>query len=581
MKRKENKGNRCQTEIMQELSKVQEKMHKNPFTPTIEIIRDIMVAPCNASKLTNSSIINGYQIEGRKIGDISYHLAYAAAILLTQKTLLYGYRSVAPVVFDNMINYVFECSEDKKKNLTKILDTKRILCRVNYWEDMGEDTKNHSSVSVPNLFALNLTLFWIVFELWVARKIEDEKIIKLFKSILDNFSPKNNDETAFLPDINSFVSEKLTLSPFQVAELKIARNFAEYFSEKDCKNGAKYAEYFRGLNYKLIIRTFRSLFEVSSEDYTALMCSFNEKSVCSNEYLKRFKNCFTIDLNPENNDFKMKKMYIMHYSCMIDTYLLSYWSGYNFRWKAKLEIEKYEKRIFETEERYNKTVSGYEKEKQSKKIYIRSLKDEILRLKGEVEKTSADNVDKLAGKIEELEVALNKEKEKQLALKAEYEQRLRKAEKASLRVSSLEKQVKALEEENEELEEQLRDLDVVEEIEADETEDCLEDELFTSENLEIAKKCKFAFFVPGSADVTELSKLFPNSKFLRSKRTTLDIGSATEYVIACTKGLKHSTYWKIEDQCVHYNIGYICINSYSPKTMFRTAIEVYRKMQSS
>lgn len=581
MKRKENKEYEFPTEIMQEFLKAREKIHNNPFTSTIGIIRDIIATPCNTSKLTNSSIINGYQFNGHKIDNISFHLAYATTILLIQKILLYGYKTIAPVVFDDMVNFIFECNEDKKKNLSKILGTRRALDRELYWEDMGESIKTSPLVSLPNLFALHLTVMWIVFDLWIARKVEDEKIIKLIKSILDDFSPKENEDSTFLPDINPLVSEKLTLTPFQVAELKIAKDFVGYFVKKDNKNGAKYAEYFNNLNYKAIFRTFNILVEISSEDYCKIICASNEKTIYFDEYIKDIKNCFSIEINPEDDDYKMKKMYIKYNAQKIDTYLVSYWSEFDFKWKMKLEIDKYEKQISETEERCSKKVSGYEKEKQSKKIYIRSLKDEITRLKGEVEKSSVDNIGRLTEKIRELEAAIEKEKEKQSSLKAEYEQRLRKAEKVSLRISNLEKQIKALEEENDELEEKLRSFDTKEEIEEEPFDECPEEDLFTNENLEIAQKCKFAFFVPSSADVTELSKLFPNSKILRSKRTTLDIGSATEYVIACTKGLKHSTYWKIEDQCNHHNIGYICINSYSPKTMFKTAIDVYRKKQTN
>lgn len=102
-------------------------------------------------------------------------------------------------------------------------------------------------------------------------------------------------------------------------------------------------------------------------------------------------------------------------------------------------------------------------------------------------------------------------------------------------------------------------------------------DIFTDENLEIAKSCKLTFFVPAFVRCDALRTLFPNSRFIVVDSEVYDIGRASEAVVICIKGISHSLYNNLVSQCDRYGVSYVPVNSFGTKTVFTAAVNAINK----
>lgn len=227
---------------------------------------------------------------------------------------------------------------------------------------------------------------------------------------------------------------------------------------------------------------------------------------------------------------------------------------------------------------------GYISEIKTLKSTLRKKNKEIQSLEKTVAKDSSEEIECLQKKNDALAEELSRKQKEIQENQSELNTCRTKYIRYKTRIETLTQQTESLKKQNASMGEELKEKD---EVIKSLTEDYAS--MFpnnntqpdiSDEDIEIAKLCKYVFFIPSFANslIPIIQNYFPNSKVIRSQENdTFNIGTSTDGVIMCTMGIKHGTYWRLRTQCESLNIGIAYVNSCGLKSFFTCAVEKYKK----
>lgn len=203
--------------------------------------------------------------------------------------------------------------------------------------------------------------------------------------------------------------------------------------------------------------------------------------------------------------------------------------------------------------------------------YEKSAAPEVERLSSRVNTLLKENAELKAQKVE-LKRDIDTDNSKNAKFKSRIDALSQEIEKLKRQLNAAKKEADEATQENKVLTAEIIDM-------IDMEGDANSDSGFSEEDMEIARKCKFAFLVPSYPTTYHLKKLFPNSRFINTQESeNFDIGASVEKVIICIDGIPHSSAHKAINQAKKYGVGTLRIQSYGTRRFFNEAVNAYKQL---
>jgi len=245
------------------------------------------------------------------------------------------------------------------------------------------------------------------------------------------------------------------------------------------------------------------------------------------------------------------------------------------------KYNKFTMTLFDRNKKLEESIQKEKERTEKYRSYSRELKQKITSVQKQMDEYDENRLVKLQSEINKKTSEVSKLTSSLSELRQEFDRKNDKDDKIKEKIRSLSEENIKLREKILELENRLRKNTRATENEASALPETKErsdtEELYSEENLKIAREVRFAFFVPKSYDTAKLKKLFSTSKFFCVEERGFTIGSSTDAVVHCIKFNSHATTFKIDKQCRELRIPCIRVNSLGIDRFFRETIEGYKK----
>lgn len=546
-------------------------------------------------KLNNpipNEFFENFKLYGKlHIPNVEKHLAMAAA-LFTVKEINVNYKRIISIdaIINNTQKTVAKAlAEFKRKTKSLNPDYAMLISNQNIFEGNFDETAN-----ILRPLAQCYSDFSILADLWRIGDLNDMAFVAFFdkavgRTVISTFKPDDFD---------------LIYGPSQWAAFCVATDFLAQVAQADyeCSEAAQKIirtikrHGFFDFGYRDICRrmgkkkTIEYLELMQSEPYIVKYHKDDDTLQRLRPYLWD-KSQRLLDLAKEDEQFYEPALRQIYFGTQTMTtnamnmFETSMWMELGYEDKAEAD-----RRVNEEIAQKNKALSNSVIEKRELQSQIKKLRKEVSHLKESQVVGDSEEIISLKGKIESLDTekkeALRKYDEARKELetiktrdvraKDKLADTIAKLDKERTRGNTLEGKLGEKDREIGELQTTVQELNsFVERLLSDKS----SKSPFPEGDIEVAQKCKYVFFIPatGNSVIPILEKYFPKSKFIRSGEfDTFVIGTSTQAVIACTQGIAHGTYWRMEKQCKSLGIEYIPVNSCGLITLFNTAVKKYR-----
>ena len=523
-----------------------------------------------------------YKFRGvQPVENIRSHLSYAAALMCLKECYLFE---------EYQLNY-----NKFLQSLTTIVGD--LLSKTKVYDVVDNDV--HFFVSngyvVENLFddtfdiagrlGRTYSIFTVIMDCWKNEAIGDG----WFVQVVEDFASR-------LP-IQNFKRENfIKISPFQFTSLKIAIDFLEQLSLAGFECSSLFVDPVRRLkNLKTENLNLSSeCTGLTDNDFFKMIqlmqnsCYNVEKHADDEELFELIPyvdelSVKMLNLTKEDRSFyeaAVRQIYFSTASVTLgamNEYEDIMFNAMSFQYEDEME-EKYNASLKSKEDAYTSLFDQHKELKSRTK----KLQKDFNALSKKISDGDNPEIERLTSRVNALKLQLDETSTKLEDTKKELAAKTNKDARFEARIKNLEDQLNSLKKENARLKSSLNESnDIIEDLNND-----LEnihsfaspDEAFSEEDVALAKNCDFVFFVPTFVPTQKLEELFPNAKFIKaSHNVSFDVGFASSKAIVCTKGLKHSAYWRIQVQCERSNIPIVPVTTYGVKTIFDIAVNEMKK----
>lgn len=523
-----------------------------------------------------------YKFKGvQPVKYVRSHLCYAAALICLKECYTYEEYSMNYNKFLQSLTAAVGKLLSKSETNSAINNDEHFFVSNGYVvETLFDDT-----FDIACRLGRAYSAFTVVMDCWRNGLIGDY----WFSKIVEDFSRR-------LPFQNLKRDNFVSITPFQYTSLKIAIDFLEQLSEAGFECSNNFIEPVRRLkSIKIADLNLTSQCEGLTDDDFINMIKLMDDSCYNIE--KHEKDDRLLDLAPYVNDLSVMALNMVKenrdfYEAAVRQVFFStagvtlgamnefediMFSAMSFNYEDDL-IKKHNSTMAMREEAYTNLLTQ-NKELKSK---TKKLQKEVNTLEKQIKVGDNPEIEKLTTRANALKEQLDTCNARLEEANSELSARNNKYHRMDSRIKSLESQVESLKKENARLKNSLDESnELIEDLNKDiETIQSFETpvDAFPEEDVALARTCDFVFLIPTFVSSQKLEELFPNAKFIRvSHNVSFDVGLASSKAIVCTKGLKHSAYWRIQMQCEHASIPLVPVTSYGIKTIFDVAIAEIKK----
>lgn len=562
-------------EMEEEYEKVVDVIHNIKNEKSLKnisaAIKQAINCVCDKNGQISEVFLNNFKYKNKvNIRNIHLHIAYALSILTLQKVVLRGDFEFFDDIVEEYMDAIISCPTEKRKCIINSLDdimSSFIATNKAYvWEKLtpGEIYIDEYPQAIGGL----MFVYMFVFYLWRNKKIDDTRILNICKAVAEDIVP-----TKICDEIDNF---RIILTPFQIAAFRILIDFMKQVSDGPFNCAEKAKEFLELLSYDEAVNSFtltEKAENIKDEDIISIFKIYNA-AIDSHykgyiEDISQYLETATgKEMQPEiiqNVIFNVELI-----SMKLSNRILIVGMYFN----TETEKDSIRASLGEEIERRQRTIEKINGDLDKKQDFVRQLKKTNAELEKSLDECKREKGTDYENIISELKNELAEEKKKSADVAKECENRLRKTDKMQSRIASLEEQLEIVKKENEKLSEKLTQREG--EIHSQQS-NSEENAIFTDENLSIAKKCKYIFFLPDAFETAKLQKLFTNSSFLDARKlSNFDVSRDTEKVFVCTKGLKRLSIERIREQCKNNGIECKIIMTYKADTLFSYGVAEYK-----
>lgn len=535
---------------------------------------------------------NNFKFQGKTpIKEIRFHLAYLVALIASKEAIVaidlwqnYEFSDILSLLTHNVeLKYMESSCVPKDMDESNILEVSN-----SYIYEIDFDETYRLMHMVGFLYAS----FCMVAKIWEQGDLNDDFFLDMVEFIIKK--------------IQTFPLKKetdLVFGPYQYTAFKIAEDFIKQVGEGDFYCSPKAKALYETIQSKKFtnLEFTESCKNLTDDDINKIIemmswyCFESNKHKDSDEIALNLKPYLSQECQQLMNLYNEKSKFLyegilrqVYFStAVMSNAANSHLSRMMYSdFPAFAEIDELTDCFKKEKEILKKSIDSRAEEIKKYKTLFRTAQKEVQDLK----KYKTDNEKAVKPEIERLEAQVKKLTSENDSLrnaaneaKAQEAVSTSKAVKYKTRIESLES---SIEEQNKQIAKLGREKSEFQELCESLTNDMTSfykganttDDLFSDENIETAKKCEFAFFVPSYVDSTPLINYFPNSRFIKSQENdTFELGSSTKAIIMCTKGIPHGTYWRAEKQANQLGIEVVEIPSFGVRRIFGTAVAQYQK----